>query len=312
MNTEAITIHSTFKRFDEDLFKVEKPISTAGVKELRESYPGFLDLFCNRIIHIPSDNDSSIAANLNLFTSDKDINEIHKKTEAEFKDTQWLKDDLFEMLKRYSYYFPKKNVPSVITYISAFNYTVITTDSTLGIGLDMYLGKDCVFYPALGLPKYMADKLSKEYIVRDAIKALFQSDFDPDQVNSEFISQLVYQGKLLYFMDRLAPEMEDSVKIGFSAQQLQWCKQNESNIWGFMIENNLLYTKDPARYVRYINDGPGTQGLPKEAPSKLGTWIGWAIANAYMNKHPDMPLENFLLETDAQKILAESGYKPGK
>jgi len=312
IDTAKININSTFNRFDEDLFKCPDPISVKDVKQLRTTYPEFLDLFCRRMIRVPVDNDSTLAANLQQFIHDKDVMSIHKKTDHEFADTEWLQEELNEMLKYYHHHFPDKTVPDVITYISAFNYTVITTDSAIGIGLDMYLGSDCEFYPALGLPKYMVDKLSKEYITRDAIKALFQSDYDPDQVSNEFLSQIIYQGKLLYYTDMLAPDMDDTIKIGYTTQQMNWCRQNESNIWGFMIENNLLYSREPSKYIRYLNDGNSTQGLPKEAPAKLGAWIGWQITRAYMNKHAGMKPETFFLEMDAQKILSESGYKPGK
>jgi hypothetical protein len=312
IDTDKIMISPDFQRFDEDLFKLPEPVSASAIEMMRKKYPSFFDLFISKIIRLPAGDDSVLASSLSYFIHDKDVQSIHAKTSSVFADLNWLKNDLTEMLKYYHYYFPSKPVPDIITYISAFNYTVITTDSALGIGLDMYLGKDCPFYPGLGLPKYMTDKLSKEYIVRDAIKAMFQSDYDPDQVSNEFLSQIVYQGKLLYYTDMMAPEMDDTIKIGYTSQQLAWCNGNEANIWGFMIENDLLYSKEPTRYIRYINDGNTTQGLPKESPAKLGAWIGWKIARAYMENHPGVKPEAFLMEKDAQKILSESGYKPRK
>lgn len=309
---EQLVISSTINRFDVDLFSAPQPLSESTVLALRNKYGEFFDLFCSKIIRIPGENDSVCAANLNQFINDPDVVSIKKKCNEVFPDITDLSQRLKDMLRHYHYYFPAKPVPDIVTYISAFNYTVITTDSVLGIGLDMYLGKDCEFYPALGLPKYMTDKLSGEYILRDVIKALFQSDYDPDQVDNQFLSQIVYHGKLLYVSALLNPEEADTITIGYSNEQLKWCNQNEANIWGFMIENNLLYSREVSRYIRYLNDGNTTQGLPKEAPAKLGAWIGWQVIRAYMKKHPDMKLEKLLLETDAQKILSESGYKPEK
>lgn len=312
IDTSKITINSDFKRFDVDLFNLSLPVSVEAIKGIRNSYPTFFDLFCSRIIRIPVENDSVIAAHLTLFIGDKDVKEIWSKTKSVFMHTDQLNENINEMLKYYHYYFPQKFVPDIVTYVSAFNYTVITTDSLLGIGLDMYLGKDCSFYPALGLPKYMVDKLTQEFILRDIAKALFQSDYDPDEVSNEFLSQLIYQGKLLYYTDLLLPEEPDTIKIGYQAAQLDWCKKNESNIWGFMIENNLLYSKESSRYIRYLSDGNTTQGLPKESPGKVGAWIGWQIVRSYMANYKEAKIDSFLLETDAQKILSESGYKPGK
>jgi hypothetical protein len=139
IDTGKININSSFQRFDQDLFQLSKPLTVMEISQLRKKYPSFFDLFCGKIIHIPSENDSVIAANLNLFISDKDVVSIHNKTVEVFKNTDWLKDDLIEMLKYFHYYFPVKPVPDILTYISAFNYAVITTDSIIGIGLDMYL-----------------------------------------------------------------------------------------------------------------------------------------------------------------------------
>lgn len=308
---DDLSIPSKFMRFEADLFQKNREIDTSMVAGLRKQYPGFFDLYCRRIIHIPSETDSAIAANLNLFTRDPDVMAIYSRTDSVFTSMERQEKELMDMLKYYHYYFPGNPVPDVITYISAFNYTVITTDSALGIGLDMYLGKDCAFYPALGLPKYMTDKLTREYMVRDAIKAIYQSEYDPDEAGNDFLSQIIYNGKLLYFTNLLAPEMHDTIITGYSKNQLEWCRQNERNIWGFMIENDLLYSKEPSRYIRYINDGNTTQGLPKEAPAKLGVWIGWKIIQAYVEKHPDVNPELLFKEKDAQKILSESGYKPG-
>jgi hypothetical protein len=50
----------------------------------------------------------------------------------------------------------------------------------------------------------------------------------------------------------------------------------------------------------------------KDSPSRLGEWIGLQIIRSYMQKNRDVTLQMLLQETDAQKILTLSGYKPEK
>ena len=70
------------------------------------------------------------------------INHISGK----YNDISDIETSLEQGFKHYLYYFPDKPVPKIATYISGFNYAIITTDSILGIGLDMYLGSNSNFY----------------------------------------------------------------------------------------------------------------------------------------------------------------------
>jgi gliding motility-associated lipoprotein GldB len=310
-DVSGITIHQEFLRFDKDLFSFGDTITVHDVKQLEQKYGSFIDLFCGRIIRVRNTGDSLVAADLSRFISDNDVKEIHHKTDSLFTDTKELQKNLLNVFKHYAFYFPDKPVPQIVTYISAFNYQVITGDSIIGIGLDMYLGESCAdIYASINIPKYMFRRFTKDYIVSDCIKGWFQSEYDPDSVKSELLSQMIYQGKLLYYTDMLAPEMPDTIKTGYTKQQLDWCVKNESNVWAFFIEQKLLFSTVVQQYVKYINDGPTTNGLPKESPSKIGAWMGWQIVKSYMNNNPDITLQQLLNEKDAQKILNNSSYKP--
>ena len=37
-------------------------------------------------------------------------------------------------------------MPEVVAFVSGFNYSIVASDSSLGIGLDMYLGKEYEYY----------------------------------------------------------------------------------------------------------------------------------------------------------------------
>jgi len=308
-----IDINQPFMRFDRELFLFGDTVTVENVKQMRQKYGSFFDLFCSRIIRIRSNEDTLTAKDLTQFISDSDVEEIHRMTDSVFSNMNEIQKNLLDVFKHYSYFFPEKPVPAIVTYISAFNYQVITADSTLGIGLDMYLGeKYADIYASINIPLYMSRRFTKNYLVNDCIKGWFQSEYDPDSVKSELLSQMIYQGKLLYYTDALAPEMPDTIKTGYTKEQLEWCIKNEANIWAFFIEQKLLYSTVIQEYVKYINDGPTTNGLPKESPAKIGAWIGWQIIKAYMNNNDNISLEVLLKEKDAQKILNISNYKPKK
>ncbi len=62
----------------------------------------------------------------------------------------------------------------------------------------------------------------------------------------------------------------------------------------------------------YLTDGPFTAGLgdKNESAPKLGVWIGWQMVRKYMLENPDVTLQQLMADTDAQKILVKSKYKP--
>ncbi len=306
-----VRIEQPFLRFDKELFSSSGSMSVAEIQNFRDRFGLFFDLFCSRVLRIPGSNDTLIADYLSQFKNDPDVQMLYHLSDSVFGDAGEVIEQLNSSFRYYHYYFPEKTIPRIITYISAFNYQVITADSILGISLDMYLGGDKEeMYGSVGFPKYMFSRFSKPYVPVDCMKGWFQSEYDADSVKNELLSQMIYHGKMMYFLDCVLPDYHDTLKIGYSKAQLDWCVKNESNIWAHLIEQKLLFSANKQEYFKYINDGPTTNGLPKESPAKIGVWIGWKIVKSCMNKNPEKKLPELLLENDAQKILNESGYKP--
>ncbi len=304
-------INLRLDRFEQELFSTKK-IDTLFVKQTRLKYGTFFDLYCERMIQLPNSNDAVLASNLNEYTKDKYIREVYDESQNVYSKVTDLKTELEAAFNNYNHYFPKKVIPGIVTYIAPFNYNVMTMDSVLGVGLDMYLGSDFKYYSSLELPQYMIRKFSKEYIVSDCIKGWFQSEWELPANANDMLSNMIYEGKLLYFSQLMAPEMNDTLRIGYTTDQLNWCNENEAKIWSFFIEQKLLYNKTPGTFMKFINDGNSTNGFPKEAPAKLGCYIGWQIVESYMNKNKNTTLEQLLLNNDAQNILSTSQYKPRK
>lgn len=312
VDIQNVALTLPLHRFEKDLFAIKDAQPELQVKSLEKKYTVFYKLFTKYIIRSEDKNDSASVANLLHFVHDTEIQTVYAETNALYKDMSLAEAQLTDAFKRYKKSFPGKPVPAVFTFISGFNYAIISADSLLGIGLDMYLGASCKYYPALGLPKYKTNNMRKEYIVSDAMKGWIQSEYPIDETKKEFLSHIIYYGKLLYFQDIVLPETADSLKIGYTEKQRNWCVKNEASVWSFFISQKLLYNASFADYHKFISEGPTTNGFPKESPSLLGNWIGWQIVRSYMKEHPDVSLPQLFAETDAQKILTLSGYKPKK
>nr|MBA3898864.1 hypothetical protein [Bacteroidota bacterium] len=158
-------------------------------------------------------------------------------------------------------------------------------------------------------PQYRSNLMGKDYIISDAMKGWVSSEFDFNPIEADFITQIVHYGKIQYVLDALLPETPDSIKIGFTSQQMDWAKNNEVNVWAHFIDQKLLFSSNSRDIMKFINEGPFSPGFHKESPARIGVWVGWQIVKAYMDRQPEVDLEK-LLETDAKTILKESKYKP--
>jgi len=111
---------------------------------------------------------------------------------------------------------------------------------------------------------------------------------------------------LSVFMPHEKPES----LMGYSAEQWNWSKTNEKQIWGYMIDQKHLFSTDVQLIRKYMNDAPFTSPVSQDSPGRLGTWLGWQIVESYMNKNPKTTLTDLMKINNYQKMLEDSGYRP--
>lgn len=133
--------------------------------------------------------------------------------------------------------------------------------------------------------------------------------FDRSKATS-LLDNIIHHGKLMYFVDALLPEMHDSLKIGYTSLQLDWCEKNEAQMWSQLIEHKMLYSTKRMDIVRYINNSPTTSGFPLESPGRTGVWIGWTDCKGIHEKFPETPLDDLMKNNNYQQILNDSKYFP--
>ena len=229
---------------------------------------------------------------------------------AEHLDTIQLRKNLEFAFRHYKYYFPEKEIPIVYTCISGLNQSVVTAEKLIGISLDKYLGVNSRFYKQLGLPVYKRRNMHPEKIVPDAMYAWAVTEWPKSDNANNLLSQMIHEGKMLYFMDAMLPEISDTLKIGFTKKQLDYCRKNEASMWTFMAEQKLLFSTDRMSIKRFIDDGPYTTPFTDQSPARTGAWLGWQIVRSYMNQNKDVELVDLMNNTDFQVILNQSGYRP--
>jgi hypothetical protein len=297
-------------RLDRDLFTVTNENIYMAVPALQKKYGSFFTLYNKEILAIGNSNDSLYAGYLLTFLGDSMVSNARRKSDSLFHGFQPYAKQLELAFKHYRYYYPRNPIPTVYTYLSGFNLPVVTMPQAVGISLDNYLGSNCKFYFQLGIPAYKRQNMEPQKLVYDAMYGFISQQFEYNGKTENLISKMIHQGKLLYLMDALVPDGPDSLKIGYTSVQLDWCKTNETEMWGYLVEKKMLFSGDRMELVRFINPAPFTTPFGQKSPGRTGVWIGWQIVKSYMKKNPQTKVQDLMKENDYHKILNESGYSP--
>lgn len=310
IDTSAISTDQSMRRFDVALFETGRDGFNANeVNLLRDDFPQFFPLFTQQIMRLSGPNDSLTAINLTEFVQDKNVRELYDSTQQVFAETQELEQQLIEGFKYYKHYFPDQLTPELITFISGFNYALVADDSLLAVGLDMYLGANSTYYPQLGMPQYRFRNMYPDQIVVDAMYSWLTTEYEAPN-GDNLLKQMVYYGKVHYVLNQLLPDMGLHQSFGYTPEQLDWCLENEAQIWAFIVEQELLYSNENLEVRKFIGEGPFTAGFPEQAPAKLGHFIGWQMVKKYMKQKPELTLVQLMEDGDAQELLNQSKYKP--
>jgi gliding motility-associated lipoprotein GldB len=292
---EEIPVRLKIGRFDQ-------AFANAGPSDLRELKSQYPYLFP------PQYSDSVWLAKMD----DSIQQELQAEVQKAFPDFDDIRDQLQLFYKHVLYYFPREEVPMVVTVTSDVDYRnrIILTDSLLLIGLDNYLGTDHRFYR--GIDRYIASDLDRQYLISDVAGA-FAKKVNPLPRERSFLAQMLYYGRELYLKDRLLPLLTDEQKIGYSDEELQWARENEEQIWRYFIERELLYSTDAELGPRFLEPAPFSKfrlELDNESPGRLGRYLGWQIVRTFMSAE-EISLGQ-MLHLPAEELFRRSNYKPKK
>ena len=289
-----IPVNLKLERFDK-LFFETKP---ENLDKVKKQFPYFF----------PAGNDNSVWIEK---MQNPLWRELYTEVQKKYANIQPVKTELDILFKHIKYHFPKTNTPKVITVISEMDYTTkaIYADTLVIISLELYLGKEHRFYQ---FPNYLKQNFEQRQIAPDVVSSFAMRKI-PSGTQKELLSQMVYWGKQLYLKDVLLPTYTDAEKIGYTPEQIKWCQDNESYMWRYFLEKEMLYSSEQKLASRFINPAPFSKfylEIDNDSPGQVGVWVGWQIVRAYM-KNSGVSLEE-LLKTDAKEIFVKSKYKPKK
>ncbi|RKS00664.1 gliding motility lipoprotein GldB [Flavobacterium sp. 102] len=291
---EEIPVALKVNRFDQAFFEA----SPKDLPNLKAEYPFFF----------PEGFDDKVWIEK---MQNKDWKDLYAEVQKKYPDFGKQTSEIEDLFKHLKYYFPETVLPRVYTVIGEMDYNskAIYANDKLIIALELYLGKDVKFYT---FPEYLRQNFEERQMMPDIVTSYAMRKIPPP-TDKTLLSEMIYYGKELYLKDLVLPNHTDAEKIGYLPEKITWCQENESYIWRFFIEEDLLFSSDSRLANRFINLAPFSKfflEIDNESPGRVGQWIGWQIVRSFMENN-EVSLQD-MLKMDAKELFEKSKYKPKK
>jgi hypothetical protein len=307
-DVSEVTVKVDILRFEVDLF--ENKLNT--LEAFKAKYGAFVNDYTMGIMGFPG-NENEAFAQLMLYKTDPNAKKLYQLVKEKYGDFSVYEKELTKAYQYFKYYYPKDSIPVVITYISNFSlYMNPIGEGYIGVSLDMHMGQDFPSYQYTNIENYWKKILIPQTISVHHIMAHANDKFIGYNRGKHFLDEIVYQGKLLYFLDATLRQVPDPIKIGLTQEEFDWCVKEQSNIWSFFVKEQILYETDSRKFERFIKEGPFTiaSGVPEKSPPMLGRYIGWQLVKQYMSKNPEVTLPELMSTIKSEIILQKSRFKP--
>ena len=249
IDTSAININLEFNRLDETLRITPPKKMPQKHIEIANQYGELYQAFVEIMLKEGTVYDKQTALAMTRFLENNDIKSVFSEIHNSFPENEFKKQEFDNAFKHYSFYSPKDTLPIITGFYSNFNAKTLLLGNNLAVGLEMYLGPENNIIkrvPVSSLPQYFKDKTKDEYLVPDALKTFLLNKHYVD-IGEDFLSTIVSLGKIMYLIDACMPSTEDWRKMSYSPEESKWCKENEGQIWAYIINDKLLFSSDKRR-----------------------------------------------------------------
>ncbi len=315
VDVSHIDVDITIERFDKAMDSLRSGNIVEKNRDWLAHYGYFYVDYMQYMLEAGNPADSSrLAEVLRQIIATADFDALKEAVYTTYPDMKVQEAGLTDAFRHLKYHFPEIDIPRFIAFFSGFAVQTPVGEGYMGIGLDMFLGADSKFYPALreSIPHYLSRRFTPENVVPRVVESYIREErYTQDELDVSLLQHMVYHGKVLYLMEKVMPSVPDSLKIGYSKQQWDWANRFERDVWAWFLQENLLYETDYHRIQKYFGEAPFTPELGErnESAPKLGMFIGWKIVRKYMDRYPETTCKELLELTDAQAILDKARYR---
>lgn len=300
---EEVSVSAQLIRIDKELLAATKK---EDIEKIFIKYPAFFKQYLRGIANkpMPQDVDRMFA-----YYNNPGLKQFGAEVVNGWGAMQSTQNDLTTMFRFMKYYLKDFQEPKVYSiYSGLMEPDMSFSDTAIVVCLDWYMGPKASHHP--NLYEYMLGRYDKPYMVPMMALGISTKFNKNDIADETLLAEMIYYGKAHYFVERVLPDLPDSLNIGYTSKELLAVDANLPLIWGHFIDRKILFETSRKIVEQYTGEGPFVNEISNDCPGRIGRWLGWQIVRKYMNEHPEVTLQQLMDEKDASKIFKLSGYKP--
>ena len=263
-------------------------------------------------------DDPEYMAILRDFVSYPNNRYIFRKTDQLYRDLSWLERDLGEAMAKAQKLCPEIVYKRYYTYINAnyesaecYDWRVFCNDGDMIVAIDLYALPEMKDRNYFMMPTYLVNLCDRDHLLPDCMAAAAMDHITLPDGDLTFLDLAIYRGKILYFLDQTLPDVPEHIKLRYTPEQFSWMKENVKNVWGFLIQNQLLFSTDKDKLFRLTSEAPKTNLFGDGSAPRVCDYLGWQIVTSYMAHNRDVTLTELFADTDSRTILNRSQWQPG-
>jgi hypothetical protein len=297
IDASAVKVNVDFVNLDSIITTVPTTSLPTILDKYANSSEGILAYQLGHCLGIGGFKDQGSLDRIQMFRTEPYIKRLEKQIATTFKSKSDLQSQILDGFSHLKYHFPKHPMPTTIFYInSLFVSNVFCSSNEIGIGLDRYLGaKTSVIkeLPSQEFFQWMKDGMRKEYIPRDVLSEWIAKNM-VTEVDGAFADKMIRWGKILYLTEAAFPNMDKHLLFRYTKNGYDWAEHNETSIWKYLVNEELLFSKNERDHANFLNEGPFTVGLPEKSPDRLGQYLGWRIVHEFMDNNESVSLQQLI------------------
>ncbi|TAE40709.1 MAG: gliding motility protein [Runella slithyformis] len=292
------------KRLENELFAAKSPDDLA---KLLVKYP-----FLRAYLGLPTDAPDSLVTNqLYNNVSNAQLQKFKQEIQTEFSDLADIESQLGKAFGEIKAQYPAFKTPQVYTAITGFlGSDLYVTDSLIVVGLDYFGGPKATYRPQLY--DYQLRRYQKEYVVAAILFFMAKTHNKFDPADQTLLSEMIWYGKGYEFVKHAAPQIPDSLIIGYSEQQLADVYESQQDVWAYFLDRKLLFQTKEEEKQRFLAERPATVEISGFCPGGVGRWLGWRIVGRYLAENPNVQLNELMKNPNARQIFEGAKYKGQK
>ncbi len=257
--------------------------------------------------------DPQFVSMMNDFASDEVMQYVYHVTDSLYHDIGWLEKQLGKAMGKAEDVCPSMHYDRFYTLVTAdfddYHNRVFCSNNELAVSIDHYAVASMTRYGCFGTPAYILNLSSREHLVTDCMAAVARQHIVMPDGALTMLDYMIFEGKVQYFLEKTVPSAPDTIRLRYTANQLDWMQQATAKVWAWLVENKMLFSNDYSLLRNYIGDAPKTNAFGEGSAPRTTDYIGWQIVRRYA-KRSGCTMEELFGETDSQKILAVSGWRP--